>query len=165
MLTGGKIYGLLDDHNQPAESSCLPQEKDIVIAGEKILSIMDPSKTSAFIDSIRNNNLSILPISIQNQIIIPGLVDVHVHAIGGGGEQGLLINLKLLNCSKFYCRSIFTNSGKPSISIDRRWINNNCWYIGDGWIYKKVSQLIIQFCLILFIFRKLLETSLFSLFV
>ena len=59
---------------------------------------MDPSKTTAFINSIRDSKLTILPISVQDHIVIPGLVDVHVHAIGGGGEQGLLPVIDLFIC-------------------------------------------------------------------
>ena len=69
---------------------------DVVIAAGKILRLMDPSKTASFVDSIRTSQVTVLPISVQDQLIIPGLIDVHVHAIGGGGEQGLLSKMYLL---------------------------------------------------------------------
>ncbi|CAF0865620.1 unnamed protein product [Rotaria sordida] len=88
VLTGGKVYGTPVEANTATEDLCMPHRKDVVMAGGRILSMMEPSKTAAFINSIRDSQLTILPISVQDQIIIPGLVDVHVHAIGGGGEQG-----------------------------------------------------------------------------
>ncbi|CAF3407482.1 unnamed protein product [Rotaria socialis] len=88
VLTGGKVYGLSTNSNSETEYTCTPERKDVVIASGKILSIMDPSQTTAFVNSIRESKLTILPISVQDHIVIPGLVDVHVHAIGGGGEQG-----------------------------------------------------------------------------
>ena len=90
VLTGGIVYGLSTNSNSESKCPYAPERKDVVIAGGKILSLMDPSITSSFIKSIRASELTILPISIQDQIVIPGLIDVHVHAIGGGGEQGLL---------------------------------------------------------------------------
>ncbi|CAF1340277.1 unnamed protein product [Adineta ricciae] len=81
VLTGGLVFG-------HSEYVTKPIRKDVVISNGKILSLMDPSRTLAFIKSMQTSQLSILPISVQEQYIIPGLIDVHVHAIGGGGEQG-----------------------------------------------------------------------------
>lgn len=61
--------------------------KVVVIAAGKIISLLDPSKIVPYINSTRRSQITILPISAQDQVIIPGLIDVHVHAIGGGGEQ------------------------------------------------------------------------------
>ncbi|CAF4197981.1 unnamed protein product, partial [Adineta steineri] len=89
VLTGGKVYGLTNTTTLiNSEHVCKPQQMDVIIAGERILAFMEPSKTESFINSIKNQNLQILPISIQNQIVMPGLIDPHIHAIGGGGEQG-----------------------------------------------------------------------------
>ncbi len=88
ILIGGKVYGLANSTTSNSERDSQSQRKDIVIAAGKIISLMDPSKTASFIDSIRSSQMTILPVSVQDQIIIPGLIDVHVHAIGGGGEQG-----------------------------------------------------------------------------
>jgi imidazolonepropionase-like amidohydrolase len=65
---------------------------DVIIATGKILSLIESSKTISFIDSIRSHGLKILKISVQDQLVMPGLIDVHVHAIGGGGEQGLFVH-------------------------------------------------------------------------
>ncbi len=88
ILIGGKVYGLANSTTSNSERDPQPQRKDIVIAAGKIISLIDPSNTIPFIDSIRRSQMNILPVSVQDQIIIPGLIDVHVHAIGGGGEQG-----------------------------------------------------------------------------
>ena len=42
---------------------------------------------------MKEQNLSILSISVQDQLVAPGLIDPHVHAIGGGGEQGLFLGV------------------------------------------------------------------------
>ncbi len=57
------------------------EKKDILTIGGKIVSMED------------SINSSILPfetevIDIDNNIVIPGLIDQHVHLIGGGGEGG-----------------------------------------------------------------------------
>ena len=83
VLTDGLVFG-------HSEYVTRPIRKDVVISNGKILSLMDPSRTLAFIKSMQTSQVSILPISVQEQYIIPGLIDVHVHAIGGGGEQGLM---------------------------------------------------------------------------
>lgn len=90
VLTGGTVYGLLNPTNTASENACSPQQMDIVIAAGKILQLLNPSMTASFIDSMRSIQVPVLPISVPDQLIIPGLIDVHVHAIGGGGEQGRL---------------------------------------------------------------------------
>jgi imidazolonepropionase-like amidohydrolase len=65
---------------------------DVIIATGKILSLIESSKTISFIDSIRSHGLKILKISVQDQLVMPGLIDVHVYAIGGGGERGLFVH-------------------------------------------------------------------------
>lgn len=91
VLTGGKVYGIPNTNTTTTitEHVYKPQEVDIVIAAGKILALMNPSKTAAFVNNMKSQNLKILSVSVQNQLIIPGLIDVHVHAIGGGGEQGM----------------------------------------------------------------------------
>jgi imidazolonepropionase-like amidohydrolase len=66
-----------------------PQEMDVVISDGKIWALMKPSKTASFVNYMKNQNFQILPISVQDQLVMPGLIDPHVHAIGGGGEQGM----------------------------------------------------------------------------
>jgi N-acetylglucosamine-6-phosphate deacetylase len=55
------------------------------------LQLWQPSETASFINHTKAHNLHILPISVQDQVVMPGLIDPHVHAIGGGGEQGMHI--------------------------------------------------------------------------
>jgi imidazolonepropionase-like amidohydrolase len=87
------VYGIPDLDNKTAKHVCKPQRVDVIIAAEKVLSLIEPSKTASFIDSTRSHGLKVLQISVQDQIVMPGLIDVHVHAIGGGGEQGLFVYL------------------------------------------------------------------------
>ena len=54
--------------------------RDVLIGGGKILSIDEK------IDSIRGADV----IDAEGEILEPGLVDGHVHIIGGGGEDGML---------------------------------------------------------------------------
>ena len=90
VLTGGKVYGIPNTTAMTTiEHVCEPQKMDVVIAAGKILALMQPSETASFINNTKAHNLHILPISVQDQVIMPGLIDPHVHAIGGGGEQGM----------------------------------------------------------------------------
>ena len=57
---------------------------------------MEPSKTASFINAMKEHNLQVLSISVQDQLVVPGLIDPHIHAIGGGGEQGLLSSLQFI---------------------------------------------------------------------
>ena len=88
ILTGGKVYGIPDKHAITRENVCKPQDVDIVISSGKILSLMEPSEADTFISFMRNQNWRILSVDIRDQVVIPGLIDPHIHAIGGGGEQG-----------------------------------------------------------------------------
>ncbi|CAF1302477.1 unnamed protein product [Didymodactylos carnosus] len=89
VLSGGKVYGILPDPaNNNNSHTSEPRFVDVVVAGTKILTLLEPSKTHSFIDGLRSNSIKVLRINVENQIIMPGLIDVHVHAIGGGGEQG-----------------------------------------------------------------------------
>ncbi|CAF1249083.1 unnamed protein product [Adineta steineri] len=85
VLTGGKVYGISDSTREHVNK---PQNMDIVIAAEKIFALINPSKTASFVNSMKDQGLSVLSISVENQVVMPGLIDTHVHAIGGGGEQG-----------------------------------------------------------------------------
>ena len=88
VLTGGKVYGIPDTNTTTIKHVCEPQEIDVIIAGGKILALKKPSETAAFINFMKTQNWQILSIDVQDQLIIPGLIDPHIHAIGGGGEQG-----------------------------------------------------------------------------
>jgi len=89
VLTGGKVYGILNTTAATTEHVSKPQEMDVIISAGRILALMEPSKTASFVNYMKTQNLQILPISVQDQLVIPGLIDPHVHAIGGGGEQGM----------------------------------------------------------------------------
>lgn len=88
VLTGGKFYGIPDKKAITRENVCKPQDVDIVISGGKILALLEQSKTDTFVSFMKEENWRILTIDIQDQLVIPGLIDPHIHAIGGGGEQG-----------------------------------------------------------------------------
>jgi cytosine/adenosine deaminase-related metal-dependent hydrolase len=89
VLSGGTVYGIPNTTATITNHVCTPQKKDVIIAAGRILALMEPSETTSFVDSMKNHHLEILSISIQDQLVIPGLIDPHIHAIGGGDEQGL----------------------------------------------------------------------------
>jgi imidazolonepropionase-like amidohydrolase len=89
VLTGGTVYGVPDTTAAATEHVCMPKKLDVIITAERILALMEPSKTASFINFMKEQNLQILPMSVQDQLLIPGLIDPHIHAIGGGGEQGM----------------------------------------------------------------------------
>ncbi len=55
--------------------------KDILIQNNEIIAIGDDL-------SIQTNAFDVEIIDIKGQIVIPGYIDQHVHALGGGGENG-----------------------------------------------------------------------------
>ncbi len=55
--------------------------RDILIAGEKIVAIEEPGK-------IKIQGINVNKIPATGKKIIPGLIDGHVHLLGGGGEGG-----------------------------------------------------------------------------
>jgi len=76
LLTGAEIY-----------SPSYLGVGDILFGGSSILQI---SKNSSFVGLVESspNDFPITVINLKGKIIIPGLIDVHVHASGGGGELG-----------------------------------------------------------------------------
>ena len=58
-------------------------KKDILIAGNKIIAITEPGMLND-VKNIPNNSI----INCDGMIITPGFIDCHVHATGGGGENG-----------------------------------------------------------------------------
>ncbi len=56
-------------------------QKDILIAGNRIGAVSDPGQIE-----IKGINLEV--INASEKIAIPGLIDSHVHILGGGGEGG-----------------------------------------------------------------------------
>lgn len=55
--------------------------KDILISGGKIAAVSEP-------DKIKIKGMDFEAVNASEKIIIPGLIDSHVHIIGGGGEGG-----------------------------------------------------------------------------
>lgn len=56
-------------------------KKDILVLGEKIGAITNPGE-------IRIEGLEVQIIDSAEKIVVPGLIDSHVHILGGGGEGG-----------------------------------------------------------------------------
>jgi beta-aspartyl-dipeptidase (metallo-type) len=55
--------------------------KDILISGSKIAAVCEP-------DKIKIKGMDYEVVDASEKIIIPGLIDSHVHILGGGGEGG-----------------------------------------------------------------------------
>jgi beta-aspartyl-dipeptidase (metallo-type) len=92
LITGGCVYA-------PEKLGC----KDILIAGRVIARIADR------IDLPENFNP--LVISAKGRKIVPGLVDLHVHLLGGGGEAGPWSRTPEINLSKITSAGVTTVVG------------------------------------------------------
>lgn len=121
VLTGGTVYGVPNTNTTVAQHVCEPREVDVVIAAGRILALMKPSETPAFVNYTRKHNFQVLSVPIEGQLVIPGLIDPHVHAIGGGGEQGMSI----LRCRSLNQPFIYSNI-LNTIFLDRRSLFSNC---------------------------------------
>jgi len=55
--------------------------KDILVSGGKVAAVCAP-------DTIKIKGIDVEVINASEKIIIPGLIDSHVHILGGGGEGG-----------------------------------------------------------------------------
>ncbi len=113
VLTGGKVYGIPNTNSTTKEHVFKPQKVDIVIAAERIFALMNPSETISFVNYMKKQNFQILSVSVQDQLVMPGLIDPHIHAIGGGGEQGMFkvrFDEFFSNKILFSYRSVFSNS-------------------------------------------------------
>ena len=55
--------------------------QDILVAGERIVEISDPGRISV-------SGIEIDEIDASDLFVLPGMVDSHVHPLGGGGEGG-----------------------------------------------------------------------------
>ncbi|MCL2323915.1 MAG: beta-aspartyl-peptidase, partial [Oscillospiraceae bacterium] len=80
-------------------------KKDILLSYDKILGISSP------IDPPKDNFPSLEVIDLKNKTVIPGLIDLHVHMIGGGGEGGFTTRTPELNISGFFKGGITTAIG------------------------------------------------------
>src|SRR5690606_3826955 len=72
-----KMIKLIKNVKIVAEDS--PQVKDILIADEKIVAVQP---------NIVLNGVATDIIDAEGAIVTPGLIDIHVHTSGGGGQKG-----------------------------------------------------------------------------
>jgi beta-aspartyl-dipeptidase (metallo-type) len=56
-------------------------KKDILICGNKIEAISEPGK-------IQIEGIDLITIDASDRVAVPGIIDSHVHILGGGGEGG-----------------------------------------------------------------------------
>lgn len=77
-------------------------KKDILICGEKIIKIQPDIKPCGFIDAIYE---------CGGLYAFPGLVDQHVHIIGGGGEEGYQSGISEIEIDKILKSGITTLVG------------------------------------------------------
>ncbi len=56
-------------------------KKDVLLSAAKIVAVTEP-------DSIKIHGIDFKTIEARDKIILPGLIDSHVHILGGGGEGG-----------------------------------------------------------------------------
>lgn len=92
LLTGGQIYGP-DDLGQ----------QDVLIAGDRIAVIGKDLDISGDIEIDR--------ISVKGKKLTPGLIDLHVHITGGGGEAGPASRLPEINASSVLSAGVTTLLG------------------------------------------------------
>lgn len=76
-------------------------KNDILIAGDKI------EKIAPQIDNIDGAEI----VDMQGKIVTPGLIDIHVHVTGGGGEQGYHSRTPELNLSEIVENGVTTVLG------------------------------------------------------
>jgi beta-aspartyl-dipeptidase (metallo-type) len=70
LIRGGRVFG-------PEPRG----ERDILLAGNKIMAVFEPG-------SVRLEGLPVEVVEASGRMVCPGLVDPHVHILGGGGEGG-----------------------------------------------------------------------------
>jgi beta-aspartyl-dipeptidase (metallo-type) len=92
LLKGGSLYG-------PEKMGV----KDILIVGRTI------AKISNRIDLPDHFNAQV--ISASGKIVTPGLIDLHVHLLGGGGEGGPRTRTPEITLSKITCAGVTTVVG------------------------------------------------------
>ncbi len=79
-------------------------QKDILIAGDTILSVEDRVSTDSFP----------FPVEVYDaggKMILPGIIDPHVHFIGGGGSSGLNSRTKEIAVEKIIEAGVTTAVG------------------------------------------------------
>ncbi len=55
--------------------------KDILLAGDQIAAVAEP-------ESIKIQGIEVRTFDARDKLVLPGLIDSHVHILGGGGEGG-----------------------------------------------------------------------------
>ncbi|GAA3927831.1 beta-aspartyl-peptidase [Litoribacillus peritrichatus] len=79
-------------------------QKDVLIAGSKIVAMAEP-------DSMSVDGASMYEIDGSGKILMPGLVDSLVHIIGGGGEGGYTTRTPEMHLSDAVCAGVTTLVG------------------------------------------------------
>lgn len=80
-------------------------EKSVLIAGDKVTKIGNIDEVA--LQSIGNVNV----INAKGKLVLPGLIDPHVHLIGGGGEGGFATRTPELNLSDIIASGVTTLVG------------------------------------------------------
>ncbi len=70
LIKGGEVYAPTPE-----------EKKDILVAGRKIIAVAEP-------DSLRLGGVAMQEIDASGKFVLPGIIDPHVHILGGGGEGG-----------------------------------------------------------------------------
>jgi beta-aspartyl-dipeptidase (metallo-type) len=78
--------------------------KDILIAGEKIIALEEPGH-------INIQGIDFQKIDATGKKIIPGIIDAHVHLLGGGGEGGPSTRAPEINLSQIISHGVTTVVG------------------------------------------------------
>jgi beta-aspartyl-dipeptidase (metallo-type) len=98
LLTGGHVYGPDDQGTQ-----------DLLIAGGKIVDIQPNLR------AVKWSGLE--EVDCSGSSIVPGLVDSHLHIIGGGGNEGYATRIPELWPGEVLAAGITTAVGTPGIDM------------------------------------------------
>lgn len=79
-------------------------KRDILIAGEKIMLVEEKIEGYEGLPGVET-------LDMQGAIVAPGLIDIHVHVTGGGGEQGYHSRTPELNLSELVNSGVTTVLG------------------------------------------------------
>ena len=76
---------------------------DICIAGERVLSVTEAATWVS--------NMPTVSFDLSDRLVVPGFIDLHVHLIGGGGEDGATSRVPEINLSTLTSAGITTAVG------------------------------------------------------
>jgi len=79
-------------------------EKDLLISYDKIIKICNPNELS-------QSNIISSVINCEGLLAFPGLIDQHVHIIGGGGEEGAISRIKEIEFEDIIAAGVTTVVG------------------------------------------------------